>query len=822
MSFPAPPTMKRVHVRGADLEYETRGQGEPILLIHGSHISNSFVTLLDQSALTDHFTLVRYHRRGFMGSSTVHGSFSMAEQAADAAALVDALGLGPAHVIGHSYGGAIAMQMAIDHPEQTASLILFEAALLTVPGGEGVFALVDVAEDLYNKGNWEAAVDLFLGSPGERADVSRNVPGGLDNAIRDVDTYFTIEAPAHEEWHFGPEEGARLTCPIFYLMGGNSNELYRTVYHQICEWAPQTESGVVEGASHLLHIQQPAGAAEHVAAFCKRHPVLTGPSAERRRHLENRYNATVDILEGNLRAGRADDLAIHTPTREWTYAEISDLTNRTGNALRHLGVEIEDRVLMVCADSAEFAATFFGAMKIGAVPVPAPTSLAIEDYAHLLEHTRAKVAVVSEAYLRGVREALTQPNFLEHLVVIGTPRGQEVAFDDLVGQAAAELDPAPTTRDDPAFWLYTTGTDGHPLAIVHAHRAMRASADTLGAVLALTPSDRVFCASKLFHANGLGAALYLPFAAGASTVLAHEPPQVRMILHTLRTFQPTVYCAFPANYAALLDAGRSRKGNEFPSVRLCVSATDPMSPTLARRWQDEIGVEILDCLGMYETCHAVLTSRLGAHSTPEPGSAIRQYPVPGYEARVVDDAYRPVPPGEVGRLLVRGPSVFEGYWHDSAATRAIMHGDWLDTGFRYAVDPDGGGLIPHERTDGVFKVSGAWVAAAEVERLLARSDIITECAVFIRRDDNGVAKLEAMVVKSDAAADEGLADEEVAGELRRLARTRLGGAKTPRHFHFVDALPRDADGEVARGHLAEVAARIVAPEVPALSAEFTG
>ena len=265
--------MQKARVNGIYLEYELRGEGEPVLLIHGSHISGSFVPLLAQPALTDHYQLIRYHRRGFGNSTPPKGRFTIPEQADDARALLDHLGVGPTHVVGHSYGGAIALQMTHDFPDYVSSLALMEAAILTVEGGQEVRDLVAMASDLYRAGDWEAAADLFLGSPKERADISRNIPGGLNEALRDVDMFFSVEAPAHEEWRFEDEHGSKIACPTLFVVGSDSSQLYRNAETQVQAWAPQTETETLPGASHLLHIQQPQEAAEILAEFFYRHPV---------------------------------------------------------------------------------------------------------------------------------------------------------------------------------------------------------------------------------------------------------------------------------------------------------------------------------------------------------------------------------------------------------------------------------------------------------------------------------------------------------------------------------------------------------------------
>jgi len=266
--------MERASVNGVELEYELKGSGEPVLLIHGSHIGRSFLPLLAQPSLLEHYTLIRYHRRGFLESAPARGPVSIKDQAADARALLEHLHLSRAHIVGHSFGGAIALQLALDAPTYVHSLVLLEAPLTTVPRWKAVRELNVATAERYRQGDWEAAADPFLGSPAERAALARSVPGGLEQALRDLDTYFSVEAPAHEAWHFTDEEGKHITQPVLFMLGGESQEFYVQCHDQIQQWMLQTETVVLHGATHLLHMQQPAGAAALLLEFFARHPLV--------------------------------------------------------------------------------------------------------------------------------------------------------------------------------------------------------------------------------------------------------------------------------------------------------------------------------------------------------------------------------------------------------------------------------------------------------------------------------------------------------------------------------------------------------------------
>jgi 4-hydroxybenzoate-CoA ligase len=777
--------MQRARVNGVELEYELKGAGEPVLLIHGSHLAGSFIPLLAQPSMSEGYMLIRYHRRGFYDSAPATGPCSIADQAADAKALLEHLRVDAAHVVGHSYGGAIALQLALDAPERVHSLALLEPAVLSVPRGRVVFELVGVAKRLYDEGYWEAAEDFFLGTPKERADIARSVPGGLDQALRDMDTYFTIEVPAHEEWQFHEAEGTQIKCPTLYMLGGETSPVYVEVHDCIKQWMPQTETVVLPGASHLLHIQEPAGAAVLLRHFFARHPISPAVATDRARRRAlgrpTRYNAAVDLLDGNLERGLADKEAFRTYAGSQTYGDVARGANRVGNALRALGVEMENRVLLALGDTPEFATAFFGAIKIGAIPVPVNTNLRPREYAHLLDDTRAKVAVVDHSPAAAFRAARRGTAHLRHLVVTGAAEEDELRLDELVASADDELTPAGTLGDDQCFWLYTLDESGQQQGVTHTQRDMRSCADTYGRhVLQLGESDVTFSVSKLYFAYGLGNSLYLPFAVGAGAVLLAEPPQPRAVLEVVEACAPTVFFGVPTSYASLLAA--RWKQNHFRSVRACVSAGEALSGSLLERWREKAGLPILDGIGSTESCHIFLSNRLDDVRPDCTGTVVE-----GYEARVVDDEGRPVPAGQAGMLMVRGESTSPFYWHDKRLTRESMHGAWLRTGDTFVQD-ESGHFYFQGRSDEMLKVSGMWVSPLEVEAVLCDHDAVADCAVIGVQDEDGLTRPEAWVVLKRSGGEQQL--EPI---LRQHMRQRVGGNKTPRAFHFVKALPdRDA------------------------------
>jgi benzoate-CoA ligase len=507
--------------------------------------------------------------------------------------------------------------------------------------------------------------------------------------------------------------------------------------------------------------------------------------------LPERYNASVDLLDANLEAGRQAKVALRTAGGpELTYAELAAGANRAGNALRQLGVEMENRVLMALLDGPEFATTFLGAIRLGAVPIPVNTNLKPQDYAHFLNDSRAKVAVVSAPLADLFRQVRTELRHLRHLVVVGEAGPGELSFAEITGAADDQLDPADTTRDDMCFWLYSSGTTGFPKGVVHLQHDMRVCVELYAKpVLGICEDDVTFSVAKLYFAYGLGNALYFPLAVGATTVLLPGPPAPATVVEVVRHHRPTIYYAVPTSYAGTLAADPEVwEMADFSSVRVCVSAGEPLAGSLLERWRDRTGTDILDGIGSTECLHIFISNRIGDVRPDSSGTV-----VPGYEARIVDETGHEVPPGEVGSLLVKGDSICAFYWNQHERTRRTIRGEWIDTGDKYVRDASGH-FTYQGRSDDMLKVSGIWVSPTEVEAAINAHEAVLECAVVGVVDEERLVHPEAHVVLQPGR--QGSVELEEA--LRIHVRSRLAHFKCPREFLFVEELPKTATGKIQR------------------------
>lgn len=506
-------------------------------------------------------------------------------------------------------------------------------------------------------------------------------------------------------------------------------------------------------------------------------------------HLPAQFNVATHFVDRNVAEGRGGSPAFHCEGRVLTYADVQDLANRTGNTLRELGVRMEDRVLMVCLDAPEFLGTFWGAIKIGAVPIPANTLMRTSDYRYFLEDSRAKVAIVSAPLLAEVGPALGQARHLEHVLVAGGSPGPHLGWEDRVSKASARLDAAQMSRDDVAFWLYSSGSTGFPKGAVHLHHDMWVCTETWAKqVLGLRPTDKVFSAAKLFFAYGLGNAGYFPMGVGAQSVLYPHRPTPEGVFELLTRQRPTIFYGVPTLYAAMLAVKEADKRFDLSSLRLCVSAGEALPEEIYTRWRERFGVEIIDGIGTTEILHIFLSNRPGA---VRPGSS--GLPVPGYEAIVVDDDGRPVAQGEIGNLRVKGDSTMAYYWNKHDKTRETLFGAWIQTGDKYYQDEDGYFWYAG-RADDMLKVGGIWVSPVEVEATLIKHPAVLEAAVVGKEDSDRLVKPKAFVVlKEPAAAPAGLADE-----LKTFVKDKIAPYKYPRWIEFVGELPKTATGKIQR------------------------
>jgi benzoate-CoA ligase family protein len=507
-----------------------------------------------------------------------------------------------------------------------------------------------------------------------------------------------------------------------------------------------------------------------------------------------RLNAST-LLDRNLEAGRAGKTAFLTADGAVTYGELTSLTAAVASYLIDLDVEREQRVLMILDDSPAFPATFLGAMRIGAVPVPVNPMDRVDNYVYYLDDSYARVLVVEGSLLNALEPELDARLGLHVLVVDGDP-GPHASFDAVVRDRAGDLEPpADTHREDMAFWLYSSGSTGRPKGVVHAHCDIGVTVDQYARnVLRIDDRDVCYSTTKLFHAYGLGNSLSFPLSVGACAGLVKGRSTPEHIFEAVARYQPTLFFSVPALYAAMVKAPGAADV-DFSSVRACVSAAEALPAAVLARWQALTGVPILDGIGSTEMLHIYCSNTL---EDLAPGTSGRA--VPGYELRLVDEHGLDVTPGQPGDLMVRGDSCAGFYWHQRDKTRYCMRGEWFHTGDRYIVDADGH-YVYQGRSDDMIKVGGLWVSPADVEACLVRHPAVSEAAVIgVNVED--LSRIKALVICA-ASPDE---PDALADELRQWCKQHLRRYEYPHVVEFVEDLPRTSTGKVQRYKLREAEA----------------
>ena len=511
--------------------------------------------------------------------------------------------------------------------------------------------------------------------------------------------------------------------------------------------------------------------------------------------LPARFNFAQHLFEVNRQRGSKD--AYLDDAGAITYAGLEERARKAASALVALGVRREERVFLCLHDTIDYPVAFLGALYAGVVPVCANTLLTVDDYAYMLEHSRARALVVSGALLPALGEAMARASHEVRNVVVSPPAGEIAGgmheFAAWCEHAQPMPAPAATTPDAIAFWLYSSGSTGRPKGTVHSHANLLRTDETYGrAVLGLREDDLTFSAAKLFFAYGLGNALTFPLSAGATVLLMAERPTPAAVFKRLTTRKPTVFFGVPTLYAGML-ASPDIPTRADVALRRCVSAGEPLPKEIGERFATRFGCDVLDGIGSTEMLHIFLSNRPGDVRYGTTGT-----PVPGYDIELRGEDGHPVAEGHIGDLYIRGPSAALMYWENAEKSRATFQGEWTKSGDKYVREPDGCYTYAG-RSDDMLKVAGQYVSPFEVEAALMRHEAVLEAAVVGKVED-GLTRTLAYVVLKSGEGDEALADA-----LKAFVKGELAPHKYPREIRFIAELPKTATGKIQRFKLRDAA-----------------
>ncbi|MCW5666737.1 MAG: benzoate-CoA ligase family protein [Piscinibacter sp.] len=498
-------------------------------------------------------------------------------------------------------------------------------------------------------------------------------------------------------------------------------------------------------------------------------------------------------------AARAAKPAFIDDLGSLSYGALDERVRRLAAGLRGLGIKREERVLLLMQDVNDWPVSFLGAMYAGLVPVAVNTLLTADDYAYMLEHSRAQAVLVSGALLPALTAAMIKSDHEVTKVIVSRPvaplHPAEVEFETFLAAQVPSAKPAATSPDDPAFWLYSSGSTGRPKGTVHSHGNPYWTAELYGrGVLDLREDDVCFSAAKLFFAYGLGNALSFPLSVGATVILMAERPTPDATFKRwtggVGGVKPTVFYGAPTGFAGML-ASPSLPNRSDVALRLVSSAGEALPAELGERFKAHFGIDIVDGIGSTEMLHIFISNRPDHVRYGTTG-----WPVPGYRIELRGDDGGPVPDGEPGDLYIHGPSAAMMYWGNRQKTRETFQGGWTKSGDKYIRNADGS-YTYGGRSDDMLKVSGIYVSPFEVEATLVQHPAVLEAAVIGVPDAEGLTKTKAFVVlKAGAQATD--------AELKAFVKDKLAPYKYPRQIEFVTDLPKTATGKIQRFKLREL------------------
>jgi 4-hydroxybenzoate-CoA ligase len=509
------------------------------------------------------------------------------------------------------------------------------------------------------------------------------------------------------------------------------------------------------------------------------------------------YNAAGDMVDANVARGLGDKIAFADPERSITYRGLQARTCRFARALGTLGVRPEERIILLLPDTVDYPVAFWGAIRAGIVVVPVNPLLTLEQHAYIMADIRASLLVAAAPLAKAILPALDQVRSLRTIVLVGAEAGDAALFkgrrvhhfEDVLKHESADPFTADTLSDDVAFWLYTSGSTGDPKGVKHVHTSPMVTAKLMGqGIIGIREDDVVFSAPKLFFAYGLGNAMSFPMSVGATAVLWPQRPIPDAIFDIMRRHRPTIFYGVPSLYAMLLAHRDIGSGAGSDRLRLCVSAGETLPAHLGERWRAIVGVDVLDGIGSTEMLQTFISNRPGDVRYGSSGK-----PVPGYEAKIVDETGRELEAGSIGELVVRGPSAGDGYWNQRAKSRRTFVGEWTYTGDKFVRD-ENGYFYCCGRTDDMFKVNGMWVSPFDVEAALVAHEAVLEAAVIGKEDADGLIKPKAFIVLKDGYSP----DEKLLERLKLHVKERAGLWKYPRWIDIRTDLPKTATGKIQR------------------------
>jgi benzoate-CoA ligase family protein len=510
------------------------------------------------------------------------------------------------------------------------------------------------------------------------------------------------------------------------------------------------------------------------------------------------FNAASLHVDRNV-ASSPNKIAILSQERTLTYKELESEVSKNGNALRSLGAKKTDVVLIALSDTPLNVAAFLGAMKIGAVPAIVNPASSVAEIEYMVQKSDAKFLLCTAQtahHIKKEKHSIT----CDVLTVEGKAEGC-VEYTGKLSSADSNLQTLPTSRDDPAYVVFSSGTTGKPKAVLHLHKDLVFTTyQFLNEVMHATANDVYYSGSRLFFSAGRMFSLHLPLMSGATTILVNARPRPEVISNTLSVYRPSVFLAIPSLYSALMKSEEAAEIElDTSSLRLCLSGGEPLPPAVFQKWKQTTGLEIIGAIGSSEAeWHFI--SQFQGKVKPEATGKV----VPGWELKLLDERGTQITsPLTLGTAWIKSDSVADRYLNDPENTsRKFVH-DWFNTDDVFYFDKEGYYYFVG-RNDSLFKVKGRWVSPIEIETVILEHPSVLECVVFSTTDDEGLNRPRALVVLKQGTPD----PKELASKIFQFVAERLPDYKTPIELGFVDFLEKTSNGKIRRTNLGGSSAKV--------------
>ena len=474
-----------------------------------------------------------------------------------------------------------------------------------------------------------------------------------------------------------------------------------------------------------------------------------------------------------------------------TYGNLHEQSSKLRHFFSKFKINREDRVVILMQDVISYPIIFWGCLKSGVIPVLLNTLLSSEVVSEIIDNSRANAVFISTGLLSSFENSLKKNPNIKQIIEVGTKISNYINFDEEIQKCSAK-DTIKCSRDEVAFWLYSSGSTGQPKGVKHVHGSLEYTYKTYGKqVLKIKENDIVFSVAKLFFAYGLGNAMTFPMSVGATTILLPDRPTPEIVISLLNDFNVTTFFAVPTIFSAILDFITSKNFGGFKNLKLSVSAGEALPENIGKKWHELTSTHILDGIGSTEMLHIFLSNKIDDLEYGTTGVA-----VPGYELKLLDENNKVIKNNDIGELLVKGESSADGYWNMREKSKKTFEGEWTRTGDKY-IRNNNGKYIYCGRTDDMFKVSGIWVSPFEVEQAILNHEDVLESAVVPEVDHEGLVKSKAFIILKQEANDRDNI-EKIAKSIKEIVKEKIGLWKYPRSIQFVNNLPKTATGKIQR------------------------